>query len=29
MNGNHATDFNSQAEDALRAVSHKVWARRI
>lgn len=24
MNGNHTTFFNSRAEDAVRAVSHKV-----
>ena len=26
MNGNHTAFFNPEAEDAVRAVSHKVWA---
>ncbi|HZR18411.1 MAG TPA: hypothetical protein VFE51_14050 [Verrucomicrobiae bacterium] len=27
MDGNHTSFFNSKPEDAVRAVSHKVWAR--
>ena len=26
MNGNHTSFFNLRAADAVRAVSHKVWA---
>ena len=26
MNGNHTAFFNPRAADAVRAVSHKVWA---
>jgi hypothetical protein len=29
MNGNHTAFFNPKAEDAVRAVSHKVWARTL
>jgi hypothetical protein len=28
MNGNHTALFNPEAADAVRAVSHKVWANR-
>jgi hypothetical protein len=26
MNGNHTAFFNPEGQDAMRAVSHKVWA---
>ena len=29
MNGDHTAFFNSRAEAAVRAVSHKVYAKRI